>query len=148
MSSSGAIIQGNDDLCRQILEVVATTDDHIPPNKLGSIVDLLWNVTGTGPFNGRFAKLARNRTIRNMKDCVSVIINHYSHYTTLYVTTLQTMEKLLQDEMSDAQLEVRKGGTWISGSGQHARMQTITARIFRYVATMTWCRHTYRLERW
>ena len=106
LPSNAAIIQGNDVLCRQILEAVATTDAHLPPRRLGTIVDLLWNVTGTGPFNGRFAHWTRSRAIRNMKDRVLAIIDHYSQYTTPYPTTLQSLAKRLHDESPKVQREL------------------------------------------
>jgi len=95
----------NDSISLTLLQAVDTTNAHTLNAGKGymyclmPVQKLLWNDTGTGAFDGRFAPFSSNRITCNLGKRIRFIINHHAQHTDANPTPLQTLATRLFDEI-------------------------------------------------
>ena len=110
LPSDAAIVLPNyEDVAQCILESIISARAHLRPNKLSSVLPLLWADDGSGVFDGRLSPWSAGCARRRIGERISALIAQYSsqHAASQFPTVIMNFAKRIQDEAAADQHDVK-----------------------------------------
>ena len=106
-SDAVIILPNYEDVAQCILESVITAGAHLRPNKLSSVLPLLWADDGSGVFDGRFSPWTAGCARRRIGERIAALVAHYSnrYEASQFPTAIMNLAKRIHDESAADQTE-------------------------------------------